>query len=111
MLRDLEAARSGLGVLSYGLSVTTLEEVVLTLASRGGAPGDAAGDAAAAEAEEARAGGGLRAPLLPGGGEDSSEAEGEAAAVPAGAPERLAGAALYWQQLRALTIKRALCAR
>jgi hypothetical protein len=131
MLRALESARGDLGVLSYGLSVTTLEEVFLTLAAQGG--GDASGDAAAGDAAvgsdtagDAAAGGGagggaegpppgagdeLRMPLLDGGGVDAAAGAAEEAGGGAGGAARLSGAALYWQQLRALTIKRALCAR
>ncbi|KAI8469139.1 MAG: hypothetical protein J3K34DRAFT_522412 [Monoraphidium minutum] len=97
MLRDLEAAQRDLGVASYGLSVTTLEEVFLTLAEKGADEKEAEGAAAAA---------GLREPLLPrGGGGGGGSAGGGASSA------RLRGCPLYWQQLRALTIKRALCAR
>jgi hypothetical protein len=131
MLRDLEAAQSDLGIASYGLSVTTLEEVFLLLADKGAdVTGDVTGDgvtgdAAAGDAHGACGGGGpegagddaaeqnatgggdesaggVRAPLLPksGGGAEA-----------AGGDVRLGGWRLYWQQLKALTVKRALCAR
>ena len=37
MLRELEAGKADMGVSSYGLAETTLEEVFLTVATRGGA--------------------------------------------------------------------------
>lgn len=125
MLRDLEAARGDLGVTSYGLSVTTLEEVFLSLAEMGESPGGAGleeagggggeqgaqagatpSSAAVEGDEDGSAGGGggdLEAPLLPKGGGGGAAGSGGGA--------RLAGWRLYGQQLRALTIKRALCAR
>jgi hypothetical protein len=120
MLRDLEAARATLGVAAYGLSVTTLEEVFLLLSGAGGgSPEDGRGSpedgASSPPADRKRSAGGggtdegesLRAPLL-GAGAGAGEARGGG---PPEEPARLSGAALYWQQLRALAIKRALCAR
>ncbi|GBF94218.1 hypothetical protein Rsub_06488 [Raphidocelis subcapitata] len=137
MLRDLEAARATLGVAAYGLSVTTLEEVFLLLAG-GGSPGGGGGSPEGGGSSPGAAGGspedgggspkgdGKRA--ADGGGEGGEEEEGDGVRVPlltagagagpgaarGGGPRadapRLSGAALYWQQLKALIIKRALCA-
>ena len=157
MLRDLESALGDLGIASYGLSVTTLEEVFLLLAEQGEAPGAAGGArggagggggggsdseeeaprdglgeggaaqgqgpeaaAAAAGAEAAKAGqggapgggaGDLTAPLLPKGPGAVGGGGGGGAPPGAARGERLRGWRLYLHQLRALTIKRALCAR
>jgi hypothetical protein len=109
MLRDLDAARSDLGVASYGMSVTTLEEVFLLLASQEG-PSDGHQEGADDGGGSSAAGG-----SSPVGAAATAGAEGASAAAgqpaPAVASERLGGARLYLQQLRALTIKRALCAR
>lgn len=115
LLRQLESHQQELGAGSYGMSVTTLEEVFLRVS----------GGALTAEQLE----GGSRAtsgrepgPAHPTGGAESQQPQGQAS----GAARReeddcvvvvsipsscyLRGAALWWQQFRALFAKRALCA-
>ena len=102
MLRDLDASSARLGIESFGLSVTTLEEVFLRLASQ---------EAAAAKGDGG--GGGEGGPAAHGGGVGGAEHDvnGPTGGGGGSAGERLHGAALYWQQLRALFTKRLLCAR
>jgi hypothetical protein len=135
-LRALDAATEQLGVSSYGLSVTTLEEVFLAIADQTVAVGPGASDSSTQLQQPPRGAAGHS--KGPHGGsvskEDSSSrlaaaASGTSAAAPspAGASpaaaeeglqpcgssstEVLTGAPLYWQQLKALFVKRALCAR
>lgn len=137
LLRQLDAQKAELGVDSYGLSVTTLEEVFLNITS-----------AVAAAAEErdgllllqqhqprhqdrlsfsgwtkavlgrdgggssSRGGGYSRLVSARSSDSDSSNANGGGSGTSALHPGRAQrGGTLYLQQLRALFIKRALCAR
>ena len=130
VLRDLERiGRRELGlVASYGVAVTTLEDVFLTLAAGGGSgggtggSGGSGGSGGGGQESAARDGGAAAPPATGGGGGCSLEepllaARGRPDGGGAAAPEerheqrRLAGAALYLHQLRALLVKRALCAR
>ncbi|KXZ53111.1 hypothetical protein GPECTOR_7g1001 [Gonium pectorale] len=108
LLRALDGpvGRQELGVASWGLSLTTLEEVFLAITAT-------AEEQAAAEAEAAAA---LAASTSTSGPSLPAASATPAAAPPpppslAPPPPPLGGAALAAQQLRALLAKRLLCAR
>jgi len=140
-LRALDAAAYQLGVSSYGLSVTTLEEVFLAIADQAVAMSHTgSGDrpqqqqyqlgrlqqpqqAASTQANGIGKGHTLKlsssrpATTATAAMQSvSPAAEGLEAQAGPGCqggqqPEVLSGMALYWQQVRALLVKRALCAR
>ncbi|XP_072701331.1 phospholipid-transporting ATPase ABCA7 [Ciconia boyciana] len=106
LFRELDARLGELGISSYGISDTTLEEIFLKVAQDMGVEADTAG---------------TRRGAAPGEGGDAEAADGELAEEPQetdllrGAAEqacrRVRGWALTRQQLRALFIKRMLHAR
>ncbi|GAB4821282.1 hypothetical protein N2152v2_008328 [Parachlorella kessleri] len=135
LLRGVEARAGELGVRSYGMSVTTLEEVFLRVSEsvlEGGWKEDAAGSrrppgangAAGGEHTSVPAASAAQGPREPGSapllldGElddgPASESLSVADGLPAGAllhVPHLTGWGLWLQQFRALFIKRLLCAR
>ncbi|KAG2483446.1 hypothetical protein HYH03_017700 [Edaphochlamys debaryana] len=120
LLRELEGplGRQGLGVASYGLSLTTLEEVFLSITA-------AAEAAAAAEQDGLGPGPASAVPTSLGTPPRRRSDPGSPAAAaristsggaaspppPPPLPPPLRGWRLYGQQLRALLAKRVLCAR
>lgn len=139
-LRALDAATEQLGVSSYGLSVTTLEEVFLAIADQTVAVSRSASDSTQQQQQQqpqdaavhtkgtARGSTGRSVSKQDSSSRLAAAGPGSAAAAPglAGASlaaaeeglqpctsseEVLTGASLYWQQLKALFVKRALCAR
>jgi hypothetical protein len=122
-LRALDAAAGSCGVASYGLSVTTLEEVFLAIAdstvSLQQQPASTSRPGLISHSRDSSKGGGSSSTLpsmaLPG---PSGPAAAAAAMTPPSVAEAaasdggvLSGAALYWQQFSALFVKRMLCAR
>lgn len=97
---------ASLGLTTYGLSVTTLEEVFLAVterASSGKATSDSAIPASAAAASPA---------LLPAAAELApSQQAPKTSTQPPQLPPLLQGPQLLWSQARGLFSKRALCAR
>ncbi|XP_063213883.1 phospholipid-transporting ATPase ABCA7 isoform X2 [Chroicocephalus ridibundus] len=106
LFRELDARLGELGISSYGISDTTLEEIFLKVAQDAGLDTDMAG---------------TRSGAAPGEGGDAEAADGELAEEsretdllrggPGQAWRRVRGWALTRQQLRALFIKRMLHAR
>ncbi|WIA08739.1 hypothetical protein OEZ85_008162 [Tetradesmus obliquus] len=112
-LRALDAAAGELGVASYGLSVTTLEEVFLAIADQA-VPLHTPAHTSSSSSSTTDAGSGRPSPVA--GRFQSTPGEGAAAAAAAAGPADAGdglvhGAALYWQQFRALFVKRMLSAR
>jgi hypothetical protein len=135
-LRALDAATAQLGVSSYGLSVTTLEEVFLSIADQAVAVDLTEANGSQLQSQQpsspvfrqqqssspaawspvpfkqavSKPGSSSRLQVVAGsdGVALRTAEEGLQGAEDA---EVLSGAALYWQQLKALFVKRALCAR
>jgi hypothetical protein len=134
-LRALDAATVQLGVSSYGLSVTTLEEVFLSIADEAVAIGLSEANGSqlqhqqpSSPAVQQRSSSPAAWSPVPSKQAVSKQDSSSRLQVMAGSDgfalrtaeeglqdaegvEVLNGAALYWQQLKALFVKRALCAR
>lgn len=139
-LRALDAASDQLGVSSYGLSVTTLEEVFLAIADQTVAVSPSASDSDSTQQQQQQqpqraavhtkgkwgstgrgvskqdsssrlAAAGPGSAAVPGPIGASLAAAEEGLQPRSNGAEMLTGASLYWQQLKALFVKRAMCAR
>lgn len=133
VLRSLDGSADSLGITSYGLSVTTLEEVFLAVADQApsmhrkpqharnlssssnmSSASSRSFTPSATVARQAAAGGPpVGGSGLATGGKGCSSGAcgvGTPAAADGGAGV-LSGASLYWQQFQALFMKRMLCAR
>jgi len=108
LLRELESKKAELGVSSYSLGVTTLEEVFIRVtegtveipSKSASAPPRDGHSAADPPSDEQQGGSGT--PLLP---------VSTLPMEPTDSHASLSGLPLYWQQLRSLFLKRAICAR
>eukprot|EP00884_Botryococcus_braunii_P008388 jgi/Botrbrau1/17550/Bobra.0739s0001.1 len=102
LLRELEAKRQALGVDSYGLSVTTLEEVFLSVS-------EGVGERVVKDnSQESALAGGLENRSAPG---RRSRRDRDNTGMGDDNGRRLKGVALYLQQVYGLFLKRALSAR
>lgn len=117
MLRALEGAKAALGVGSYGLSATSLEDVFLVIAEGrgpGAPPPGAQAQAPLPGAQAQKAPAGAPPPASAGAASLPAAAaaagDGPPAARSAGAAVH-SGCSLWWRQYTALLAKRALCAR
>lgn len=136
-LRALDAATEQLGVSSYGLSVTTLEEVFLAIADQAVAVSNGSSSYTQSRQQQhsmpqhqrddslhahdtskandhrgsKHTSNSRMANTAPGVNGDLSAAEQGLPPSNNSSAKVLTGVALYWQQLKALFVKRALCAR
>lgn len=111
LLRELDAARAGLGLSSFGLSVTTLEEVFLEVSARAAAERASAADQGSGHpSQDPKADNGA-ADGADGGRDGDAKLTVQGDSAGGGARGLLTGGALYAQQWRGLFVKRALSAR